>query len=169
MDNRDTGLLLNKEDLTIFREYFEEMVDLLGIFTLYRSIRKESKQYTLRGELDAVYNPPIRVGCIFQEYTDQKTMRKLGWNVERDSTTPVIHVPYDTPDLESGCIFIIPSHLDGAQGRVFKVLDMHTSTIYPASIACTLGPVLKTDFERSQVQDFKQNNFNLLKEEEEEN
>lgn len=169
MENKDTGYLLVKDDITLFREYFEEMVEMIGIQTLYRSLKPESKNYDLHGELDALYNPPIQVGCIFNEHTDQKTMKKLGWNVERDTTTPMIHVPYDTPNLESGCLFVIPSGLDNAKGRVFKVLDMHVSAIYPASIACMLGPVLESDFDRSQVHDFRTTNFNLLVEEEEDN
>lgn len=168
MENRDTGYLLNKDDITLFRGYFQEMVEMLGIQVLYRTLRESSKNYDLHGELDALYNPPITVGCLFEEHTDQKTMKKLGWNVERDTTTPVIHVPYDTPGLESGCLFIIPSGLDHARGRVFKVIDMHNSAVYPASIACVLGPVLESTFERSQVTDFNTTNFNLLVEEDEE-
>ena len=166
MENKDTGILLNKEDITIFREYFEEMVELIGIQVLYRPLKASSKNWDIHGELDANYDLPMQVGCIFHEHTDQKTMRKLGWNVERNTDVPIIHVPYNLPRLESGCIFIIPSGLDGAKGRVFRVNDMHVSAIYPASIACMLGPVLEDNFERSQIHDFHQSNFNLLIDEE---
>ena len=155
MENKDTGLLLNKQDIELHRFYFEETVRLLGINVLYRAPRKEHKEYSLQGELhekiDALYTEPIVVGCIFNEHTDQKTMRKLGWNVERDEITPVIHVPYNVPDLQAGCLFEIPSGLDNAKARVFKVIDMSNIAVYPASIACKLGPVLKSDFERSNV------------------
>lgn len=64
-------------------------------------------------------------------------------------------------------MFIIPSGLDNAEGRVFKVLRMTNSPIYPSSIACELGPVLVNEFERSQLHDFEHTNFNLLNDEEE--
>ena len=166
MENRDTGILLNANNIKLNRFYFKQTVKLIGINVLYRTPRKDYKNYDLHGELDALYNDPIVVGCIYNEHTDQKTMKKLGWNAERDETTPVIHVQYDLPGLEAGCLFIIPSGLDNTQGRVFKVLDLSNIAVYPASIACKLGPVLSTEFERSQLKDFHQTNFNLLEEEE---
>ena len=168
MDNKDTGLLLNKKNIELNRRYFKQMVKLLGINVLYRAPRPESKTYDLHGELDSLYYEPIVVGCIYNEHTDQKTMKKLGWNAEREESTPVIHVQYDLPGLQAGALFIIPSGLDNTQGRVFRVLDMSYIPVYPASIACKLGPVLKNNFEKSQVADFTQTDFNLLNTEEEE-
>ena len=43
---------------------------------------------------------------------------------------------------------------------------MTNSPIYPASIACELGPVLNNECEQTQVHDFKQSDFNLLNDEE---
>ena len=168
MENRDTGLLLDRENIApLQRFYFEELVRLKGMNVLYRKLKPGMKQYDLHGELDAVYEPAVVVGCLYDQFTDQKTMKKLGWNAEREEQTPIIHVPYDLEDIQAGCLFIIPSGLDNAKGRVFKVLDMSTIAIYPASIACKLGPVLENEFERAQVHDFTQSNFNLLNEEEE--
>ena len=162
MDNRDTGLLLNKKNIQLNRFHFKQMVKLLGINVLYRAPRPEAKSHDLHGELDSLYYEPIVVGCIYNEHTEQKTMKKLGWNAEREETTPVIHVQYDLPGLQAGALFIIPSGLDNAEGRVFKVLDMSYVPVYPASIACKLGPVMKNDFQRSQREDFTQQNMNLL-------
>lgn len=39
--------------------------------------------------------------------------------------------------------------------------------VYPASIACKLGPVMENEFERSQIQDFRISDFTLLNNEEE--
>lgn len=168
MDNKDTGLLLDRENIVpLQRFYFDEMTRLLGINVLYRKVKEGLKQYDLHGELDACYEKAIVVGCIYNDHTDQKTMKKLGWNAEREESTPVIHVPYDLPGLQAGCLFIIPSGLDNTQGRVFKVLDMSYIAIYPASIACKLGPVLESDFARSQVHDFTKTDFNLLSDDEE--
>lgn len=166
MENRDTGILLNKKNIELNRFYFKQALRLYGINVLYRAPRKDQKQYDIHGELDAKYTEPIVVGCIYNEHTDQKTMKKLGWNAEREETTPVIHVPYDIPNLEAGCLFEIPSGLDNAKARVFKVIDMSTIAIYPASIACKLGPMLKSEVEPSQIQDFQKTDFNVLNEEE---
>lgn len=167
MENKDTGILLDKRNIApLQRFYFEEMTRLLGINVLFRAPKEGMKQQDLYGELDAVYEPAIVVGCIYNEHTDQKTMKKLGWNAERTDSTPVIHVPYDLKGLQAGALFIIPSGLDNAEGRVFKVLDMSYVPVYPASIACELGPVLKSDFEKVQKHDFTHSDFNLLEEDE---
>lgn len=172
MDKQDTGLLLNPNNIKINRFHFNQMVKLIGVNAIYRAPRKEHKKYSDRGELqdmiDVLYCEPEVVGCIYNEFTDQKTMKKLGWNAEREETTPVIHVPYDLAGLQAGALFILPSALDNAEGRVFKVLDMSNIAVYPCSIACKLGPVLKNEFEQSQLHDYTHSNFNLLNEEDDE-
>lgn len=146
------------------------MCKLKGINVLYRAPRDSSKQYDLHGELheniDEQFYEPELVSCIFNEHTDQKSMKKLGWNAERDEQCPVIHVPVELKGLQAGALFIIPSGLDNTQGRVFKVLELSSIAVFPASIACKLGPVLESDFERSQLHDYQHTNFNLLNTEE---
>ena len=165
MENKDTGLLLNKEDIQLHRNWFKEMVSLLGIQVIYRSPRDSSKHYDGYGELFSFYNDPEVVGCIFDEHPTQKTMRKLGWDTEQMENLSVIHVPYDLPGLQVGALFIIPSGLDNAEGRVFKVITMSNIAVYPASVACEIGPVIENKFEPSQF-DYSHNTFNLLNEEE---
>lgn len=166
MESGDTGLLLNKDDICIHREYFTEMVELLGICVLFRSPISGMKDYDLHGDLDAQYNPPVKVGCIFDEHPNIWTMKKMGWNSELSESLSIIHVPYDLVGLQSGSLFIIPSAIDNSKGRVFKVIRMSTKMIYPASIACEIGPVFTDTVEKSNIKDFKKNNFNMLKEEE---
>ena len=36
MENKDTGLLLDKQNIELQRTYFKEMVTLLGINTIYK-------------------------------------------------------------------------------------------------------------------------------------
>ena len=43
---------------------------------------------------------------------------------------------------------------------------MTTTAIYPSTVACELGPVFESEFEESQLHDFKNSSFNLLNEEE---
>lgn len=167
MENNDAGLLLNKQNIILQRSYFKEMTRLLGINVLYRAPIEGSKQYNLYTELDAHYEQPIVVGCIFDEHVNQKTMRKLGWNAELNENTIVIHVPYDLKNIQAGAIFIIPAGLDNAEPRVFRVIRMSNITVYPASIACELGPIFFSESAPETVIDFKQSNFNLLAGEEE--
>lgn len=77
MEDKDTGLLLNKHNIELNRMYFKQMTDLLGIKVLYRAPR-EGKDYNGYGELDSYYYEPIIESCIFDEHPTQKTMKKLG-------------------------------------------------------------------------------------------
>lgn len=166
MENNDTGLLIVKKDVQLHRTWFKEMVKLIGTNVLYRSIKPGFKDWTLHGELDAKYTAPVMEGCIFDEHPNQWTLKKLGWAAEQQEAVSIIHVRYDLPNLEQGCLFIVPSGIDGAEGRVFRVIRLSTIQIYPASIACELAPEWEDTQEQSAVQDFTNSDFNLLAEEE---
>ena len=62
----------------------------------------------------------------------------------------MIHVPYDLEHLQVGCLFIVPSGLDNAEGRLFRVINMQNIMMYPASIACEIAPEYYFDSETSQ-------------------
>jgi len=166
MDNRDTGLLLQSEDIKLYREWFIEMTELLGIMAKYKHPVKDMKTYDLYGELETPYSEEMTVGIIFDEHPNQHTMRKLGWVSEADEGLSVIHVPYDLEGIQVGCLFKIPSAIDGAEPRTFRVVKMSTIAVYPASIACEIGPMLNSSFEKANSIDYTKSNFNLLKEEE---
>jgi hypothetical protein len=157
---QDYGLLLNG-DIKLHRLYFKQMVKLLGINCQYMA-PKNTKDYSKLGDLEASYQPAITVGCIFQEHPDQKTLKKMGWVAELQEGSSIIHVPYDLEGLQAGALFSIPSGLDTAKARLFRVINMQNIMVYPASIACELAlEYIDTD-EPSQIQDFKQNNFTVL-------
>lgn len=164
MEKVDTGILLNKKNIELHRKYFKEMTKLLGINVIYRAPR-ENKHWDKYGELDTFYYEPILVGCIFDEHPTVWTMKKLGWNAEQNESTSVIHVPYDLEKLQVGSLFIIPSGIDNSQGRVFRVIRMSTTMVYPASISCVLAPEYANTFEKGQT-DHEKNDFNLLRGEE---
>lgn len=166
MDKVDTGLLLNPTNIKLQRQYFKEMTRLKGMQVIYRAPR-EDKHYNGHGELDTFYYDPIAVGCIYDEHPNQWTMKKLGWVAELNEDVSVIHVPYDLDKLQAGAIFILPSALDKAEGRVFRVIKMSTISIYPASVACQIGPWYENTFEESQL-DHSDNNFTLLADDEDE-
>ena len=165
MDAKDTGILLNPNNIKLHRHYFSEMVKLLGIKVIFRAPR-QGKDYNGYGELDSFYCEPVVVGCIFDEHPKQWTMKKLGWNSELQESLSLINVPYDLEGLQVGALFIIPSALDDAKGRLFKVTRMYTESVYPASVCCEIGPIWEDSFEKSQFE-HKKDNFSVLSEEEE--
>lgn len=162
MNSSDTGILLNKNNITLQRKYFEQFVKLKGINVKFRALREAMKNYNEHGELDARYYPPVIVGCIYDEHPNQRTMKKLGWNSQLADTPIIIHVPYDLQGCEVGGLFSVPSGLDNAGDREFRIVKMSNIAIYPASIACEIAPNWKNNTEASEVVDFKSSNFNLL-------
>ena len=94
MEQKDNYGLLLRPDVKLHRQYFKEMTRLLGIQVIYRS-NKPDKHWTTYAEIDSSYNPPMLVGCIFDEHPTQRTMKKLGWDSELSTDVSVISVPYD--------------------------------------------------------------------------
>ena len=74
----------------------------------------------------------------------------------------MIHVPYDLEHLEVGALFTVPSGLDNAEGRVFRVISMQNIMMYPASIACEIAPEYKSKLDKASVKDYSTSNFNIL-------
>lgn len=156
----DYGLLLNK-DIKLHRIYFKQMVKLLGINCQYR-FPLAGKNYNLHGDLEAKYSKPQVVGCIFQDHPDQKTLKKMGWVAELQEGSSIIHVPYDLENLEVGALFEIPSGLDKAKPRLFRVISMQNIMVYPASIACEIAPEYFDTDEPALTKDFTTTNFTML-------
>ena len=165
MSTNNYGLLINK-DIKLHRFYFKEMVKLLGINCQYRA-PMSNKHFNGIGDLESDYYPAETVGCIFQEHPDQKTLKKMGWVAELQESSSIIHVPYDLKGLEVGALFSIPSGLDNAAPRVFRVISMQNIMVYPASIACEIAPEYATSDEKVLTQDFSSNNFTVLVDHEE--
>ena len=160
------GMLLNP-DAKLHRKYFNEMVKLQGIWVIYRSPKKD-KHYTTYNEIQSNYNDPILVGCIFDEHPTQYTLRKMGWASELQQNASFIHVPYDLPNIQQGALFIIPSGLDSGKGRLFRVVSLSNSIVYPASITCEIVPEYEDTYsEDSNIH--KHDSVNLLNEESERN
>ena len=163
----DFGILLKESDIKLHRKYFMEMLKLLGIQVLYRAPLKD-KHWTLFSEIESNYAPPIKIGCIFTEHPSQQTLKKMGWVSELQPNSSIIHIPYDTPDIQQGALFIIPSGLDNAKGRLFRVVKLSNSIIYPASIDCEIVPEYENTYEPS-LDNFDHSSFNVLRYPEEEN
>lgn len=147
-------------DAKLYRKYFDEMVRLIGIKVIYRAPRKD-RYYTTYSEIDSNYEDPMVIGCIFNEHMDQKTLKKMGWVSELQPNSSIINVAYDTPNIQQGCLFIVPSGIDNAKGRLFRCVNLTNSIIYPASIACEIVPEYEDTYAISN-NDFKHSSFNLL-------
>lgn len=160
IDNK-YGLLL-QPSIKLHRQYFREMVKLLGIQVIYRAPRKD-KHYTTYTEIESNYEAPMMVGCIFEEHPNQQTLKKLNWVSELQENASLIHVDYDLPGLQQGALFIIPSGLDNNQGRLFRVSRLTNSIVYPSSITCEIVPEYENTFSDNQ-KDYNHSSFNLLKE-----
>lgn len=159
------GLLINK-NVKLHRAHFKEMVKLLGIYCLYQAPRS-SKDYDLHGDLATNYYEAVRVGCIFEDHPDQKTLKKLGWVAELQENSSMIHVEYDLPHLEVGALFTIPSGIDNATGRTFRVIAMQNIMVYPASIACEVAPEYESTIQASEIKEFSQGSIIALVDNEE--
>lgn len=142
---------LIQDDARRLREYFEEMAYLLGQ-TVYYRFPLPDKHYTTYTEIESNYGPLIKTDAIFEEYPNQKTLRKQGWFSEGEDewTNPIIRVSYNLPNLQQGCLFIIPSGIDGAQGRLFRVTELRTIMQYPDSVMCRLVPEYVTTVAQAQ-------------------
>lgn len=160
MDNK-YGILLHPS-IKLHRRYFKEMVKLIGIYVYYIPPKQESKHYTTYGEIEADYNNVMKIGVIFDEHPTQQTLKKMGWVSELQENSSIIHVDYDLPGLEQGAMFIIPSGIDHATGRLFRVVRLTNSIVYPASISCELVPEYEDQFVPETNYDYERTSFNLL-------
>lgn len=151
-------------DIKLHRKYFDEMVKLLGIQVIYRAPRKD-KHWTTYSEISSNYKEPLLIGCIFEEHPTQSTMKKRGWVSELQTDSSFIDIAYDTPNIQVGALFIVPSGLDDGKGRLFRCVNMQNSMIYPAAITCEIVP----EYENTNTldnKDYQHSSFNLLNEEE---
>lgn len=156
------GLLLGP-DIKLQRHYFQEMCQLIGINVVYREPKKD-KHYTTYSEIKSNYKDPILVGCIFDEHPTQQTLKKIGWVSELQESASIIHIPYDTPGIQQGALFTVPSGLDDGKGRLFRVTKLSNIMVYPASITCEIVPEFENTYEVAS-DNFEQTSFNLLNEE----
>lgn len=162
-NNTNYGLLVNQNTL-LHRQYFNEMCKLLGIKVIYRAPNK-GKHYTTYAEIESNYQDAETTYCIFEEHPTQQTMKKLGWVAEMQSDSSVIHVSYDLHDLQQGALFVIPSGIDNTEGRLFRVVRMSTTMVYPASISCEIVPEYEDTLVKTVIEDYSDSSFNLLNQE----
>ena len=162
--NSQYGFLFKEKDIKLHRKYFEEMVSMMGVQVKYRACRP-SKTWTTYSEIDSNYLEPIVVGCLFEEHPTPKTMKKLGWVSELETSASLISVPYDLEGLQCGSLFYIPSPFDNSKERLFRVVELSSIMIYPSSITCKIVPEFENTFVNN-LYNHTSNSFNLLNREE---
>lgn len=161
--NNRYGVLLTP-DAKLHRQYFEEMCSLIGIQIEYYAPRPD-KHWTHYSEIKSNYFEPIKIGCIFDEHPTQQTLKKMGWVSELQESSSIIHVAYDTPNIQVGALFDIPSGLDCGKSRLFRCVKLSNSIVYPASVTCEIVPEYKDTVPNTYKQ-FDHSSFNLLNDEE---
>lgn len=131
---------LFKSDATLYRKFFKEQAKLLGIHVQY--LYPVDMDFTLHGQENPKgYSEPVEMDIIFDHSPRLKTLKKLGWVSEDKEDKPyLIQVPYDAPNLQKGCLIVLPTPLPLSPSRVFKVTDITVDQVLPDSWYCKVAP-----------------------------
>lgn len=135
---------LFKSDAEIYRKFFKEQARLLGVHVQY--LYPIDLDFDLHGqENPRGYSEPIEMDIIFDQSPKLKTLKKLGWVSESKDDKPyIVQLPYDSPNLQKGCLVVLPSPLPLSPSRVFKITDITVDQILPDSWYCKVAPKLDT-------------------------
>lgn len=141
--------LLNRADSVIFRQYFNEMVKLIGQSVGYQYIVK--KEMTIHSEDNSELSVPIRIDVLFDENPTVDTLNTLGWTSELNGQQPiVVNLPYNTPKLTVNARITIES-VDGVQRpRVFKITKIVSDLEFPDAYTCAIVPVFDQYKQKNQ-------------------
>lgn len=132
--------LLNRQDSKIFRQYFKEMVKLIGIQVAYMYVKNQSM--TIHSEDNSNLSLPIPLNVLFDENPSIDTLNRLGWVSELNTQQPIIvNLPYDTPHLAVNCRIIVESTDGTPRPRVFKITKIQSDLEYPDAYTCAMVPV----------------------------
>ena len=141
--------LLNRADSTIFRQYFNEMVKLIGQSVGYQYVVKQ--ELTIHSEDNSELSVPIRLDVLFDDNPSVDTLNKLGWVSEINDQKPIIvNMPYNTPKLTVNARIIIES-VDGVgRPRVFRITKIQSDLEFPDAFTCALVPVFDQYVQKNQ-------------------
>jgi hypothetical protein len=138
---------LIKKDALMFRKYFQEMLRKYGIDCSYFSVKEGTAKYNVNGEFSAEYNKPVGTQVLFDQVPKISTLKKLGWSTPTDESQPILHIDYDLPGLQVGCLFSIEDPLRPGKGRLFRITKMSLGIIYPmcvtAQVVAVVGDLLE--------------------------
>lgn len=141
--------LLTRNDSRIYRQYFKEMVKLIGQSVGYQYV--VDRKYTIHSEDNSTLSAPVRIDILFDENPKIDTLNRLGWVSELNNQKPIIaNLPYDTPNLSVNARIIAES-VDGTpRPRVFKITQIESDLEYPDAYTCALVPVFDQYVQKNQ-------------------
>lgn len=134
--------LIIPEEIEYMRSQFNATVRELGIEFQYR--------YPLNNNIDSFnqpapdgYSERMSIFGIFDGEPKLKTYRNLGWVVEKNDNLPfLIHIPFDTPHIQRGCLFEIKGQITAIESRLFQVTELSTGLVCPDHIVCQIVPLV---------------------------
>lgn len=134
--------LIVEKEIEYLRRQFRFAVEQIGVQFMYR--------YPLNNAID-VFNQPapdgyserIPVYGVFEGEPKLKTYKNLGWVVEKSDNLPfLIHIPFDTPHIQRGCLFEIDGQITSIESRLFQVTELSTGLVCPDHIICQIVPLV---------------------------
>jgi len=158
--------ILNSNASATVKQKASRLMDYTKAPTFDSFDSQKEKHYTNYAEIDTNFAPPIKIGCLFHDHPDQRTLKKIGWVSELQDGASLIDVDYDLPNLQQGALFIVPSGIDNSKGRLFRVSALSNSMVYPSSITCEIVPEYEDTIDQTAMNDFHSSDFNLISEEE---
>ena len=147
MSRRSNSLI--KRDALMFRKYFQEMLRKYGIDCSYFAVKEGTAEYNVNGEFSAEYENPMGTQVLFDQVPKISTLKKLGWNTATDDSQPLVHVDYDLPNLQVGCLFSIEDPLRPGKGKLFRITKMSIGIIYPMCVTAQVVAVLGDQVENT--------------------
>lgn len=134
--------LIVEREIEYLRRQFRFAVEQLGVQFMYR--------YPLNNDIDKFnqpapdgYSEKIPVYGVFEGEPKLKTYKNLGWVVEKNDSLPfLIHVPFDTPHIQRGCLFEIDGQITSIESRLFQVTELTTGLVCPDHIICQIVPLV---------------------------
>ena len=141
--------LLNRQDSKIFRQYFNEMVKLIGQSVGYQYV--VDRDMTIHSEDNSKLSVPIRLDVLFDENPTVDTLNTLGWTSELNTQQPiVVNLPFNTPKLTVNARITVGS-VDGVQRpRVFKITKIVSDLEFPDAYTCAIVPVYDQYAQKNQ-------------------
>jgi hypothetical protein len=141
--------LLNRNDAKIFRNYFSEMVKLIGQSVGYQYVVE--RNLSIHSEDNCKLSMPIRIDILFDENPQVDTLNRLGWVSEINGQKPiVINMPYNTPELTVNARVIIESVEGTPRPRVFKITKIVSDLEFPDAYTCAIVPVFDQYVQKNQ-------------------
>jgi hypothetical protein len=74
----------------------------------------------------------------------------------------MIQVPYDTPNLQKGCLVDLPAPLPISESKTFKITDITVDQILPDSYYCKVAPKFE-EMNAIKEEDYKDKPNTFLK------